>query len=674
MFLTRESTENPRNTLTIHQNISISRCFRISALVIWVLLLTHISFAGENKFLALCYHNVTTRLEGNQYSVYQWDFAQQMDYLKVHNYNVISVNDILAAHQNKKPLPRKAILLTFDDAYLSFHDFVLPVLRMYHYPAVLTVVPHWIEKQPTYVKEKLMSWEQLRDCVKSGLVEIASHTYDMHKGVVYNPQGNLGPACTSWIYDPKRKCFETDKEYILRLRNDFRTSKEIIRRKLGVSPRIMVWPYGEFNDLTVRLAQEEGFSLTFTLTEGFSSPSQLTLIHRALIHSKTTMADFIKGLRTGFIQPEYHRIAQVDLDMIYDSSPKQEEANLGLLIDRMVAMGVDEVYLQAFADPQGDGKIKEVYFPNRVFPVRSNLFSHAAHQLSIRDIKVYAWMPTIGWILPNQKDNKRLEVKEMTENGEIRTASSWYHRLSPFNPEVKKIIGMVYEDLGKYCHIDGVLFQDDAYLTDSEDFSPFAIKCYEKLLGKKISLEDLKKDPALKNRWTWIKTKTLDDFTECLINKVRKYRPQAKSARNIYASVVNNPEAQEWFSQNYGDFLRKYDSVVIMAYPVMEGTTDPKRWLRKLVNNTRKYPDSISKTVFKIQARDWKTSEWINSSLLRSELRLLESAGVRHLAYYPDDVFENKPDVNILKLEMSRRVFPYGGFISSYRNEIKAAR
>ncbi len=662
---------NLRDNFIYRKTGTINTSWLIVLFIIVSLSLANSSLAKQSKFLVLCYHNITTKLNGNRYSVYEWDFAQQMDYLKVHGYNVIGIDDILEAHQKKKTLPPNAILLTFDDAYLSFHDFVLPVLKMYHFPAVLAVVPHWIDEHPSYVKEALMNWRQIRECVQSGLVELASHTYDLHKGVVYNPQNNLGPACTSWLYHPQSKSYETDQEYILRLKRDFHLSREALKKKAGFSPRVMVWPYGEFNSLTIQLARKEGFKLMCSLTEGFSSLRRLPLINRALIDAKTSMDDFIKGLQTGFVYPEHHRIVQVDLDLIYDPSPKQEEKNLGLLIDRLVAMGVDTVYLQAFADPDGDGNIKEVYFPNRIFPVRSNIFSHAAHQLLIRHIKVYAWMPTIGWVLPDDKENKLLEVKEISADGKIKPSFSWYHRLSPFHPKTKKLIGMVYEDFAKYCRVNGILFQDDAYLTDREDFNDYAIRHYRKVFGRAVSWKLMKKDKILKKQWVALKTKCLNDFIEGLKNKVLQYRPEAQFARNIYASVVLHPEAEEWFSQNYSDYLRNYDWVVIMAYPKMEKAENVDKWLSNLVKKVKIHPRGLSKTVFKLQSYDWERSKWIKATELRRELRFLEAMGVKHLAYYPDDPFENTPDLKIIKLEMSKRGFPYGGFSSSYLDEVR---
>ncbi len=96
-----------------------------------------------------------------------------------------------------------------------------------------------------------------------------------------------------------------------------------------------------------------------------------------------------------------------------------------------------------------------------------------------------------------------------------------------------------------------------------------------------------------------------------------------------------------------------------MAYPQMERRNDAISWLRGLMEAVRMHPLGLDKTVLKVQAYDWNSKRWINTDKLLKEMRVLEANGARHLAYYPDNVFENQPDVDMIRLEMSTRGFPY---------------
>jgi len=157
----------------------------------------------------------------------------------------------------------------------------------------------------------------------------------------------------------------------------------------------------------------------------------------------------------------------------------------------------------------------------------------------------------------------------------------------------------------------------------------------------------------LADRWTAFKTSALIEWTKNLSVRVQKYRPEAQFARNLYAKVLQIQHAEFWFAQSYDQFLEAYDQVVLMAYPQMENMDNPTKWLREMAQKIAEYPQGPDKTVFKIQAYDWQEKQWVDSDLIVQEMRAVLSNGGRHLAYYPDNVWEKQPDINRIWLEMS---------------------
>ncbi|MFX7140765.1 poly-beta-1,6-N-acetyl-D-glucosamine N-deacetylase PgaB, partial [Acinetobacter baumannii] len=75
------------------------------------------------------------------------------------------------------------------------------------------------------------------------------------------------------------------------------------------------------------------------------------------------------------------RALQVDLDDVYDPDPAQQGRNLDALIERVKRISPTHVYLQAFADPDGNNPADALYVPNRHMPMRADLFSRVAWQL-----------------------------------------------------------------------------------------------------------------------------------------------------------------------------------------------------------------------------------------------------------------------------------------------------
>ena len=611
----------------------------------------------SGEFLVICYHNIPAKTRPNDsYGVSQNVFIEQLEYLRTHGYHPISITEILKASEGKQKLPQKAVLLTFDDAHISYYEFVVPVLRKLGYPSVLAVVGSWIDNPPEDIPEPLMNWEQIKEVAQSELVEIASHTFNLHKGIQYNPQGNVGSAVSVRAFDPILKKYETEAEYEQRITNDFIQQRDLLKEKLGIHPKAVVWPYGRYNQISVSVARKEGFSLCFSLDEGVANVNRLQNINR-IMAGNNLLGNFIRAVKKPKPEKPHTRAIQVDLDLVYDpKSEEQTNRNLGKLIERLVAMEVNTVFLQAFSDPDGSGNVKSVFFPNRVLPVEMDIFSHAVHHMIIRNMKVYAWVPTLSIILPDRALNKSLRVYE-NENEQIRRSQSWYKRLTPFSPKVRNAAGIMYEDLAAHSQIHGVLFQDDAYLTDKEDFHPIALENYRDFFGKEISPHEFQKDSKLAMEWARYKTEVLIEFTKDLQERVRKYRPNATFARNLYATVLTDPESEKWFGQSYELFLRHYDYVVVMAYPQMEKIKRPLSWLQGLVNTTRGFPHGLEKTVFKIQAYDWSDKTWVKEGILLHEIRTIFSSGGKHIAYYPDNFLVGKPTIDKMRLEMSTRTY-----------------
>lgn len=203
----------------------------------------------DNHFIVLSYHDVQDELKTNapSYTVKTSDFINQLSWLREHGYHAISLQQIVDAQAGKTSLPEKAVLLTFDDGYKSFYTKVFPILKLFNYPAVLALVGSWMEKDPkdhfttgdesssySYQRQDLMSWDEVREVMASNLVEIASHSFNLHYGILANPQGNLQPAATSYQYLAHTSSYETDTEYLERIRLDLRKNSDLLRQRTGI--------------------------------------------------------------------------------------------------------------------------------------------------------------------------------------------------------------------------------------------------------------------------------------------------------------------------------------------------------------------------------------------------------------------------------------------------------
>ncbi len=621
----------------------------------------------DYDYISLCYHDVRDdvvgELDADAGAVSTRHLAEHFEWLRNNGYSVISIDDIERARSGSKALPPKAVLLTFDDGYKSFYSHIYPLLKTYDFPAVFAVVSSWLEvpnsqKVPygdqLKPRQDFLTWKQVREMSDSGLIEIASHSHDLHKGLIANPQQNTQAAALTREF--KNGEYESDRSYVKRLSRDFSKSSALIEKHVGRAPRTMVWPYGRYSEEVWQIAKQHGFRHSLVLKDARNKLHAGEHIQRYLIDSNPDIARF-KAIFEPPLTQQSLRAVHVDLDYIYDPDPKVTEDNVGRLVERIYRMGPNAVFLQAFADPDGDGNAGSLYFKNRHLPVRDDLFNRVAWQLETRaHVKVFAWMPVLAFDLGDEVYQK-LGVKEW-KGGRVVASEANYRRLSPFNKQAKKIIVEIYEDLGKYASFGGVLFHDDAYLSDFEDVSPDAMAYYQNM-GLPSTIDELRSSSAQRKAWAKVKEKAINDFTKELEQVLLRYETSLATARNIYASPIINTDAQEWFAQSLESFAEYYDYVAIMAMPYMENSDKPDQWLANLQTVLDNSRVDKSRIVIELQAIDWRNQKQIPSELLVKQMQEFLRGDYLNFAYYPDDLHKNHPDLQIIRQSMSLDDFPY---------------
>ncbi|WP_312997578.1 poly-beta-1,6-N-acetyl-D-glucosamine N-deacetylase PgaB [Achromobacter animicus] len=627
----------------------------------------------NGQFLALAYHDVEDDDPDQAFLSVRTDrLAEQLAWLRANGYQAVSVDQILAARQGGKPLPDRAVLLSFDDGYRSFHTRVLPILKAYGWPALLAPVGVWMDTPSDRpvdfggtpeARNRFLNWDEIREILRSGLVEIAAHTDASHYGALANPQGNTEPAAAIRAFDARTGQYETEAQFDARMGRDVAAITEKIRAATGKKPRVWVWPYGAEGGSTLRITAENGYEMALTLEDGPGRLSRLMSTPRMLLASDPALKSFANSV-VGMEADPFMRVAHIDLDYVYDPDPEQTDRNLGVLVQRILDMQINTVFLQAYSDPQGDGLVKSLYFPNRWLPMRADLFNRAAWQLHNRaNVMVYAWMPVLAFDMdPALPRVERWDP----DTGQVAPDPDQYRRLSPFDATVRARIGDLYEDLARQAIFDGILFHDDALLSDFEDASPGALAAY-RAAGLPGSIAELRADPDTMQRWTRYKSRHLVDFTMALAEKVRAVRgPQIKTARNIYAQPILNPESETWFAQNLDDFLAAYDWTAPMAMPLMENVAPGKEnaWLDELVDIVARRPGALSRTVFELQSRDWRTgpdrpdATPVDTDVLAGWMRRLQLRGARSFGYYPDDFSQDQPRLQGIRPAISEAWYP----------------
>jgi biofilm PGA synthesis lipoprotein PgaB len=540
----------------------------------------------------------------------------RFDWLADQGYTPISLQQLVDARAGRGTLPERPLLLSFDGGYRSLESEVRPLLRAFGWPAIAALPTARIG-----VDADRLDWAALRRIADDGSIELisAGHALDQP----WPRAAEEAPLPAPGLRHFEGSTLESSSAFAARIAADLQLSREAIAAGIGRTPRAVAWPGGAWTPLGMREAQLRGLDLGFDLAGRAQHPDALPVMARLDVASEASLADFVAELAPR--RAPAFRAVQVDLDYVFDADPAQLERNLDALIARIDAIAPTHVWLQAFADPDGDGAADAVYFGNRHLPVQAELFTRVAELLRRKTgVEVHAWLPALGWRWP-QSDNAPRAIRA-SNAGEIP-------RLDPTDPRTAARIGELYADLAARAPIQGLLFHDDAFLREDE------------------LREALPDDAARVN--------ALVEFTRTLQAAAESERPRLRTARNLYARPLLEPASVAWFAQDHASMLAAYDRVALMAMPRMEGARDGRDWLLELAAAVEGQDAGFERTVFVLQARDWSTRSAIDDAELIDWARQLRARGVRHLAYYPDDFISGQPGLQAARAIASARRFPY---------------
>ena len=324
------------------------------------------------------------------------------EWLRANRWTAITLDDVEAARLGKKPLPERAILITFDDGYRSLYTRVFPLLLAYRIPAVCPLAGAWLDAPMDAMvrygnrdvpRARFLSWEEAREMSRSGLVEFASHGYDLHHGVRGNPQGNELAAGWARIYRPGRG-YESAAEFRQRIAGDLARSRDLLGSMLGKKPRAIAWPYGRYNATDIELAKANGFTFAFTLDPEPSDTAKPMALARYLPSDDPKLADIVRNLLFEDPLPSARRLVALDPAALWTGDDAGTNERLGNAIERLRVLGATGVVLDA-AIIDADGQLAATWFPTSQLPVRADILSRIAWQCQSRaGVAAYVRLPT----------------------------------------------------------------------------------------------------------------------------------------------------------------------------------------------------------------------------------------------------------------------------------------
>lgn len=237
----------------------------------------------ESEFGARCpvllYHHVGPHREGTyrSLSVTAEQFARQMEWLVRHGYTGITPRVWLEWLRTGKGLPKKPVMVTFDDSYADIAEFALPVLHrlglggaVYAVTGRLAATNTWDEAEGSGTFA-LMTAETVREWATKG-IEFGGHS----RTHAHLPQISAG-AC----------------------REELAGSKSDLEAIIGGEVASFAYPYGQFNESVVE--QTRGvYAMAFSTVEGMNTlATDRHLLRRLYVGPSQTLMEFGWNVRRG---------------------------------------------------------------------------------------------------------------------------------------------------------------------------------------------------------------------------------------------------------------------------------------------------------------------------------------------------------------------------------------
>jgi peptidoglycan/xylan/chitin deacetylase (PgdA/CDA1 family) len=193
------------------------------------------------------------------------DFRAQVAWLAAHGYHAVTLRQVYDYWRGAHALPRKPVVLTFDDGYHSDFTVGLPTLRARRWPGVLNLEVRNL--RPVWGTRP----EMVRKLIAAGW-EIDAHTM-------------THPDLTT--VDPAE------------LRYQVAGSRAAIRRLFHQPVSFFCYPAGRYDDAVVAAVRAAGFLGATTETEGFARPDSLFTLDRLRVDGSDGVAGLAAKLERG---------------------------------------------------------------------------------------------------------------------------------------------------------------------------------------------------------------------------------------------------------------------------------------------------------------------------------------------------------------------------------------
>jgi len=211
----------------------------------------------------LAYHRVCPE-QSDATCVQTAEFERQLTWLMRAGYETISFDDLMKWELGIGLLPKKPVILTFDDGYLDNYTILYPMLRERRMKATVFLTTGFIGT------EGYLNWQQVRR-MKEGGIEFGAHTRT-HPNVT--------------ILNSEKQRFE-----------EITGSKQEIEKQIKRPVLAFSYPYGFYDDRSKQVVKASGYQYAVSGESGWATPrTEPWSLKRIVVSGYTEIDSFMKKL------------------------------------------------------------------------------------------------------------------------------------------------------------------------------------------------------------------------------------------------------------------------------------------------------------------------------------------------------------------------------------------
>ncbi|MCH3965361.1 MAG: polysaccharide deacetylase family protein [Clostridium sp.] len=218
---------------------------------------------NDNFVPVLMYHSIDYE-ENNELRIPADKFQNHMKYLKDNGYTTLTMDEFYDFMIKNKPVPRKSVLITFDDGYEDNYKNAYPILKKFGFKATIFVITSTVDNDGSYLNSS-----QLKEMSKNG-IDIEGHT------VNHDDLSKLD-------YNAQLKTLKDSKSFL----------EDILNKEVNY----VAYPFGRCNGSTVKAAETAGYKMAFTTEGGWANRNQgIYELHRVYMSNNHDMNEFQRRL------------------------------------------------------------------------------------------------------------------------------------------------------------------------------------------------------------------------------------------------------------------------------------------------------------------------------------------------------------------------------------------